>query len=310
MPTLLFLALVTCVVIVASKAATPPNTTPPILFTETAQVLVLQFHFLTTSNTLSSFTNQLQTLSRTILPSNILLPSSIAWRIAAPNFRTNSTTTTKFPSLQDNVHAIRQIALLYDERNQTLRLVYYPDLGIGYTDEWATTPQQHQQVQRDPTVAVHTLMPNDLSSWNTALRSAAGQDGGQLVLFDELVFESQGAPIKPPAAMSPTVLALRANPKLKQVAVSLTPDFSVIGGKCKTNVRDSCSSVVRNPKYKMGTYYTQAYNVYTTQDPTLTDVTPWSSTSPGAACTTHKTKQACHGKCCKWFVFSKLSVCG
>jgi hypothetical protein len=285
-----------------------------ILFTETAQVLVLQFHFMDSANTLSSFTNQLQTLG-SILPVNIQLPRGIAWRVAAPMFRTNASVTTKFPSLEENVQSIRSLVHLYSSRNQTLHLVYYPDVGIGYTTEWATTDTQRRAVKIDPTIAVHTLMPSDLRVWNSALRAAAKKDGGEIVLFDELVFESYGAPIQKPAAMSPTIIALRANPLLKDVAVSLTPDFSVMGGKCKRNVHDSCNSVVRNPLYPKGTYYTQAYNIYTTQTTqtkTLTDVTPWDLSSPSDICVKLKSRDACTMKstCCSWLVLSKdINVC-
>ena len=111
--------------------------------------------------------------------------------------------------------------------------------------------------------------------------------------------------------MSPTVMALRSNPLLRNVAVSLTPDFSVMGGKCKTNVQDSCSRVVRNHSFPLGTFYTQAYNVYTTSSPTQTDVTPWDLGSPSASCIKHKTQAACPKTCCAWLRLSPdVTVCG
>ena len=286
-------------------ATNPGDGNKPVLFSETAHVLVLQFHFMHNSNTLSSLIDQIEQLDHLLAP-NIDLPNAIAWRIAAPNFRSNTTVKSKFPSLEENVHSIRLLNQIYSKRNQTLKIIYYPDLGIGYTDEWAITAKQHHQVQHDPTIAVHTLMPNDLTRWNNALRHAAKQDGGRIILFEELVFEAYGAPIKPPNALSPTVISLRANPLLKTVAVSLTPDFSVMGGKCKSNVKDSCSTVIRNPNFPKSTYYTQAYNIYTTQTPTsgptLTDLTPWSENSPSASCIKSKTEKDCNmkSKCCSW----------
>ena len=119
------------------------NGNKPVLFSETAHVLVLQFHFMHNSNTLSSLIDQIEQLDHLLAP-NIDLPNAIAWRIAAPNFRSNTTVKSKFPSLEENVHSIRLLNQIYSKRNQTLRIIHYPDLGIGYTDEWAITAKQHQ----------------------------------------------------------------------------------------------------------------------------------------------------------------------
>lgn len=95
---------------------------------------------------------------------------------------------------------------------------------------------------------------------------------------------------------------------MNKIAVSLTPDFSVTGGRCKKNTQDDCSMIVGDRTTSggkpAGGYYVQMYNIYQeaalTQGSVLTDVTPWSASSPAANCSKATEAGACPASCCEW----------
>ena len=128
-----------------------------------------------------------------------------------------------------------------------------------------------RSIRRDPSKAVHEYMPKDVARWNAALAKAAAKAGdakNDTVLFEELILETYGAPMAPSKGgeAHPTLTTLRDNVLLKDVGVSLTPDFSVMAGACKAGVKgDDCTAVLRSPAVPQkawGRYYTQIYNIY------------------------------------------------
>ena len=294
----------------------------------TADYFVLQFHFETRTNSLASFAAQMEQLPRIFNASNrTLLPATIVWRVVAPQYRGNTSVVApgQYPSLLDNVATIRRLAKLYDAAipKQTLELVYYPDIEKAYAQYWGVNKAEKRDIKRDPTLAVSRYMPQDLERWNEALVAAAYADRGTVVTFNELVFETYGAPMAPATRsdQQPTLTLLRANALLAAVRTSLTPDFSVLEGKCREDVADDCYAFVRPPGLRpslYGRYYTQVYNVYTKTerfkrgDAALTDVTPWDpAASLGADCPTQKSHSACarSGKCCAWSNVPGIDLC-
>ena len=273
----------------------PPSPTPPPPLNwdgVTADFFVLQFHFENSGpNTLDSFVHQMYQLPVIFNTSNTtLLPLAVVWRTIAPAYRGNTSKIApgQYPSLAQNIAALRSLSRLYAAAvpRQKLRLVYYPDIETSYAEFWGLGKQEQNAIKRDKTLAVSMYMPDDFVRWNDALRAAAIADKGDMVLFDEIILETYGAPMKPAthADQQPTLTLLRANPLLEGVRLSLTPDFSDLEGKCRDGVKDDCFAFIRPPgrnASEYGRYYTQIYNIYSQTErfkrnnAALTDVTPY-----------------------------------
>ena len=234
-----------------------------------------------------------------------VLPRVLLWRVPPVSLRG----TGKFPPLSAHVSTISAIVNLYPG-NLAPKLVYYPDVEAPYASLWASTSAEKAEITADPTLAVHQYLPKDIETWNVALKAAG------LAPFSELILEVAGAPLAPAVGgdlVSPTMLMLRENVLLEGIALSLTPDFSVTGGRCKSNIADDCSLFVGNrtggAEWPAGTYYTQMYNIYEELTSSVkpqntsvvkTDVTPWAVTSPGSRCDVIKAEAACASSCCEW----------
>lgn len=262
----------------------------------TADILILNEHFQRTGYySFDQFTTQLRRLKNRYGLSK--LPKTLLWRIAPPAIRGDN----NHPSVNDNLQALQQIASLYPA-NAGPKMVFYPDVESEEADAamWGTNTQEKAAINADPTKAVTEYMPRDLAIWNAACKAAS------IPPFTELILEVQGAPMAPKqGGTSPTLVALRDNPLLKGIVLSLTPDFSVLEGRCKTNLADDCSLITNYTGVSAGSFYAQIYNLYTPNDgqnQVLTDVTPWGPASAGANCLrTNEDQKACKAnKCCTW----------
>jgi len=291
----------------------PIPTPTPVFLNISADVFVLQYHFENDGNhSLDDWYGQLRRYKEIYGPG--ILPSTLLWRVPPASLRG----TGKWPPLSAHVECIKQIVALY-AGSLAPRLVYYPDVEAAYASLWGTTPEEVASLTANPPSAVYDSIPRDFTVWNHALE-AAGVTGG----FPEFILELDQAPLEkplPPALVSDTMIRLREHPALKKTALSLTPDFSVTGGRCKMDIADDCSLFVGNrsqggegggvPGWPAGTYYSQLYNIYEeltqsvkpiNHSVVLTDVTPWAEKSPGAGCEAHKTATVCVEKrpCCEW----------
>jgi len=282
-----------CISTVESSTPTP---SPLHLVNITADIFILQYHFkLTGEESLTDWIKQLRNYGQNYGPKS--LPRTLLWRVAPPALRDDP--SNNFPSMLQNIQAIRAIRQLYSEsKAKGPKFVYYPDVETQYADLWGTTLGEKKRLRKDPTLAVSIFVPRDLARWHL-----------HEIIFNEVIIEEFGAPISAAATgtlVSATMLALRRSPLMAGLGLSLTPDFSVLGGRCKSNVQDDCALLVGNrtgiSPYPSGAFYTQAYNIYTENNGAvvLTDVTPWSSTSKAQACGTITEPSGCVSSCCEW----------
>eukprot|EP00656_Telonema_subtile_P012642 TRINITY_DN16375_c0_g1_i2.p1 TRINITY_DN16375_c0_g1~~TRINITY_DN16375_c0_g1_i2.p1 ORF type:complete len:427 (+),score=48.65 TRINITY_DN16375_c0_g1_i2:83-1363(+) len=276
-------------------APTPPSSLH--LVNITADIFILQYHFqLHGEESLDDWIWQLTNYAENYGAK--ALPKTLLWRIAPPALRDDP--NTNFPTLQENLDAIQSLRQLYARAGaHAPRFVYYPDIETDYADLWATSTAEQEAIHRDPTSAVSKYLPKDIQRWHK-----------QGHVFDEILLEQFAAPLTPPATgtlVSPTMIKLRESHVISKCGLSLTPDFSVLGGRCRRNVADDCALLVGNrsgeSKYPAGAFYTQTYNIYTSNtgsNTTLTDVTPWSPASKAQECGVITDPTNCKSSCCVW----------
>lgn len=115
-----------CLLLPSSPTPTPAPPTPIHLINITADIFVLQYHFKKSgAETLADWVQQLTNYKVSYGAKS--LPKTLLWRIAPPSLRNDPKTV--FPTLNDNLAAIRTIIQLYQDVQLIPRFVYYPVRG-------------------------------------------------------------------------------------------------------------------------------------------------------------------------------------